>query len=77
MKARAKNIEMQLREAIWNAPVNRHRLCKVAGVTDSQLSLFVNGKRSLTLTAAAKVAEALGLELVPKKSKKARGEAKQ
>jgi plasmid maintenance system antidote protein VapI len=44
-----------------------YQISKLAGVTESQLSLFVNRKRTLTLSSAAKVAEVLGLELTPRK----------
>jgi len=59
----AKSIEAQLREAILKSRMSRYRISKRSGVTNSQLSLFVNGERSLTLTSAAKVALVLGLEL--------------
>jgi plasmid maintenance system antidote protein VapI len=39
-------------------------------LSEAQLSYFVNGKRSLTLPAAAKLAKVLGLELVQKKRKR-------
>jgi len=72
-----RNIEMQLREAIVKSGMSRYELSKQSGVTNSQLSLFVNRERSLTLTSAAKVARVLGLELRPaederKVSKKAK-----
>jgi transcriptional regulator with XRE-family HTH domain len=70
MKPKTKDIETQLRDAILKSDVSRYRLCKMSGVTNSQLSYFVHGERSLILRSAAKVAKALGLELVPKKSKK-------
>jgi transcriptional regulator with XRE-family HTH domain len=70
MKPKTKNIEAQLRDAILNSEISRYRLCKMSGVTNSQLSYFVHGKRSLTLGSAAKVAQALGLELAVKKRKK-------
>lgn len=69
MKTETKNIEAQLRDAILNSEIRRYRLCKMSGVTNSQLSYFVRGKRSLTLGSAAKVAQALRLELVAKKCK--------
>jgi len=69
MKTETKNIEAQLRDAILNSEISRYRLCKMSGVTNSQLSYFVRGERSLTLGSAAKVAQALRLELVAKKCK--------
>jgi transcriptional regulator with XRE-family HTH domain len=46
-----------------------YEIAKRAGVTNSQLSLFLSGQRSLTLTSAAKIARALGLELRPARKK--------
>jgi len=66
------NIEEQFRRAILESDMSRYRLCKLSGVTNSQLSLFVHGKRSLTLCSAAKVAQVLGIELVQKKKGKKR-----
>lgn len=43
--------------------MSRYRLSKLTGVSDGVLCNFVTGKRSLTLTTAAKLAKALGLEL--------------
>ena len=70
MKSEFANIEEQFRRAILESDMSRYRLCKLSGVTNSQLSLFVHGKRSLTLTSAAKVAQVLGLELIQKKKTK-------
>lgn len=63
----SKDIEMKLREAIIKSKMSRYRISQLSGVSEGQLSLFVNGKRSLTLPAAAKLAKVLGLELKPKK----------
>lgn len=63
-----KDIERQLRRAIVGADVSRYRLGKLAGVSHAVLSLFVNKKRTLTLTTAAKLARRLGLELAPAKN---------
>ncbi|HBG26985.1 MAG: hypothetical protein A2Y10_15390 [Planctomycetes bacterium GWF2_41_51] len=66
----AKDIEQKLREAIMKSELSRYRISKLSGVGEAQLSLFVNGKRTLTLPVAAKLANVLGLELIPKKDKK-------
>jgi len=65
MESATKDIEMQLRDAILGSEMSQYEIAKQAGVTKSQLSLFINGRRSLTLTSAAKIARALGLELRP------------
>jgi transcriptional regulator with XRE-family HTH domain len=69
MTSEFENIEEQFRRAILESGMTRYRLCKLSGVTNSQLSLFVHGKRSLTLGSAAKVAQVLGIELIQKKKK--------
>ena len=67
MGAKTPNIEEQLRDAIRNSGLSRYRLSKLTGVSDGLLANFVNCKRSVTMTTAAKLAEALGLELTPAK----------
>lgn len=67
MRRKKLNAEGQLRQAIINSKMSRYKISKLAGVTESQLSLFLSGKRTLTLTSAAKIAEVLGLELRPRK----------
>ena len=56
---------MQLRDAILGSDMSRYEIAKRAGLAYSQMSLFINGQRSLTLTSAAKIARVLGLELRP------------
>ena len=63
------DIESKLRDAIIKSDLSRYRISQLSGVSEAQLSLFVNNKRTLTLTSAAKVAEALKLELKPIKKK--------
>ncbi|MFC1636602.1 helix-turn-helix domain-containing protein [Planctomycetota bacterium] len=68
MKAKTnKNIEEQLRQAIKDSKLSRYRISKLTDVAASQLSVFMSGKRTLTLQTAAKIAEVLELELAPKK----------
>jgi transcriptional regulator with XRE-family HTH domain len=65
MDSPTKDIEVQLHEAILSSGMSCYEIAKRAGVTNSQLSLFLSGQRSLTLTSAAKIARVLGLELRP------------
>ena len=65
----SKDIEKKLRDAIIESKMSRYKISQLSGIGEAQLSLFVNGKRTLTLTSAAKVAKVLGLELNPKKKK--------
>ena len=67
MNSDTSDIETQLREAIMSASMSQYRIAKDSGVAKSQLSLFLSGQRSLTLTSAAKIARVLGLELRPAK----------
>ena len=69
MAKKAADIEQQLREAINNSGMTCSRLSQVTGVSKGNLSNFVNGHRSLTLTTAAKLAKALGLSFKPDKKK--------
>ncbi len=64
---KSKDIEEQLRQAILQSEFSRYRLSKLTGVDHAVLSNFVNRKRSVTMTTAAKLAKALNLELRPKK----------
>ncbi len=70
MTTSTKDIEKQLREAIMNSDLSQYEIAKRSGVAKSQLSLFVNDQRSLTLTSAAKIARVLDLELVKKERKR-------
>ena len=63
MAKKPADIEEQLRRAIVESEMSRYRLSQVTGVANAVLSNFVNLKRSLTLTTAAKLAKALRLEL--------------
>jgi plasmid maintenance system antidote protein VapI len=49
-----------------------YRLAKDSGVSQPVVSRFVNAKRGVTLATASKLAETLGLELTPKKRRKAK-----
>ena len=62
-----RNIETQLRQAIIKSGMSRYRLSKLTGVDDAVLCNFVNRKRSITMTTAAKLAKALELELRSKR----------
>ena len=51
-------------------PMTRYRLSKLSGVSQPQLIQFLKGDKTITLRSAAKLAEALGLELRPKRKKR-------
>ena len=65
--SRERDIESQLKQAILNSGMTRYRLSKITGVPASVLCTFVNGKRSITIGTAAKIAKALELELNSKR----------
>ncbi len=67
MARKRPDIEEQLRQAILKSEMSRYRLSQLTGVDNAVLSNFINRKRSLTMTTAAKLAKALDLELTPKK----------
>lgn len=59
----ASNLVDDLRTAILNSDLSRYEIARRADVSESALSYFVNGQRSITLDTAAKVANVLGLQL--------------
>jgi len=63
--ARRQDIEAQLQKAIGKGPMSLNELAAACGVDKGILSRFVRGRRSITLTTAAKVATILGVELRP------------
>ncbi len=67
MKKATNNLEDQIRRAIKKGKWTAYRLSKDTGIHHTVISRFINGERSLTLTTASKLVEALGLELVEKK----------
>lgn len=66
-KKKAGGIDETLREAIRSSGLTHYALARIAGVTPAQLDRFVAGQRDLTLATAAKVAQALGLMLAPRR----------
>ena len=62
---RARGIESQLRQAIQESNMSRNQISIKSGVDPAQLCYFVQGKRTLTLKSAEKIARFLELELKP------------
>jgi hypothetical protein len=60
----------QLRAAIEACCESRYALSCKSGVQQSAMSRFMSGERGLSLESAARLAEVLGLELRPKRSRK-------
>jgi len=63
-------LEKELRKAIADSGYSGYRLAKESDVPQGVLSRFINGKRTITLATASKLAEILGLELRLAKSSK-------
>ena len=59
-----------LRTAIRESGLTHYRIGKDAGVKPDQVARFVSGDRDLRFATAAKIMEALGLELVSRKHTK-------
>lgn len=57
------NLVDDLRAAIESSELSRYEIAKRAGVSESVLSLFMAGKRSMTLDTAAKLTNVLDLTL--------------
>jgi transcriptional regulator with XRE-family HTH domain len=60
----------QLKDAISNSGLSRYALSCASGVEQSALSRFMSGERGLSLESAARLADVLGLEMRPKRSRK-------
>jgi transcriptional regulator with XRE-family HTH domain len=59
---------VQIREAIRGSGLSISELSRKCGVSQPQISRFVNGERTLTLPAAARVCETLGMRLTGPKA---------
>ena len=60
-----KPIDAELRKRIEKSGVTVYALAGLADVSPQQVGRFLRGERDITLATAAKLAQALGLELVP------------
>jgi transcriptional regulator with XRE-family HTH domain len=62
-------LEAPLRQAMADSDMSQRQLAALSGVDPAQISYFMQGKRSLTLRSAERIAGVLGLELRPAKGK--------
>ncbi len=62
-----KDIEKALKDAIVRSGLTAYRLSKDTGLSQYSIGWFVQGKRTLRLDIAAKLAKRLGLELIETK----------
>jgi len=67
MGGKRPDIERQLRRAVEESPLTQYQLAKASGIDKGILSRFIRGERTITLATAARLAEALDLELRPAK----------
>lgn len=63
----------KLRAAIVDSGLTHYRIAKDAGITADIVSRFVSGERQLKIESAGRIAEVLGLELMPRRSKTKKG----
>jgi len=62
----------EIRAAIERGDKSRYRISKETGISESALSLFMNGKRGLSVERMEQVAKSLGLSITLAKRKKGR-----
>lgn len=65
MKQKSKDIETQMIQAINDSGRSLNSLSIESGINRAMISRLLNGKRTITLSSAAKLAKVLGLELRP------------
>jgi transcriptional regulator with XRE-family HTH domain len=66
-RAKVAGLVEVLRGAIAGSDMSRSAISKLSGVTPPIISRFMSGQRDLRLATAAKIADALNLELVSRK----------
>ena len=57
------SIVAQLKSAVKESGMTHYRIAKDAGIRQNMLDRFMTGERDLRFETAAKIAEALGLQL--------------
>lgn len=70
MDCMGKPLSEQLREAVLQCGRTRYRISKETGITEAQLSRFVNGHADLALPTIDKLCECIGARLTVKDSVK-------
>ena len=63
-----------IREAIEASGKTRYAIWRETGISQSQLSLLMDGKRGLSIEALERLAECLGLEIVIRPKSRRKGE---
>jgi len=63
MKTNKPDWESIVRRAVEDSGLSRYKIAIESGITQSQLSYFMSGQRTITLPTAEKIAQIVGLEL--------------
>lgn len=69
MKTNKPDWESIVRRAVEDSGLSRYKIAIESGITQSQLSYFMSGQRTITLPTAEKIAHIVGLELTPKRKR--------
>ena len=59
-----------IRDAIEASDMSRYRIAKETGIGESQLCLFMAGKKGLSVEALEKLADCLGLEITTRRKRR-------
>jgi transcriptional regulator with XRE-family HTH domain len=59
-----------IRDAIESSDMTRYRIAKQTGIGESQLSLFMAGKKGLSVEALETLADCLGMEITTRRKRK-------
>ena len=65
MSRRDRTIDLQLKDRIRLCGKTHYRIAKDADISPDIIDRFMSGERDIRLVTAAKIAEALGMELRP------------
>jgi transcriptional regulator with XRE-family HTH domain len=69
-----KSFSNQIREVVDRAGMSRYAICNAIGLNQSAMSRFMNGKAGLSLAVLDKLADVIGLDIVPRpESNKGKG----
>ncbi len=64
VRKKPKSLIVQLQEAIKRSELSCYEISKRTGITEAQLSNFMNDKAGISLKTADKIAQLLGLDLL-------------
>ena len=64
MKPKHVPLDKLLKDAVRASGITMYRIAERAGITGPMLSRFMDGKRTIKITTADKIAKVLGLTLV-------------